>query len=146
MLKLRGGLTKLPARPPAIRATPMKRTTRALHAAGPSLPQESPEKAELRCDLSSSDVTRNPTTSETPSVVTSSRHHLGNNSSSAHQAAQAWFCRTLGTKEGRRTSAGLLTGRADSRDPVHKRDVHGDRVVWRIGRRLGMLRQRRSVK
>lgn len=88
-LKHRGELTKLPARPPAIRATPMKRTTRALHAAGPSLPQESPEKAELRCDLSSSDVTRNPTTSETPSVVTSSRRHLGNDLQSANPTAQA---------------------------------------------------------
>jgi hypothetical protein len=54
-------LTKLPARPPAMSATPMKSTTRALHAAGPSPPHVSPEKAEARCDLSSRETTRKPT-------------------------------------------------------------------------------------
>lgn len=53
--------TRLPARPPAMSATPMKRTTRARHAAGPSVPHESPESAACRCDLSRSEVTRKPT-------------------------------------------------------------------------------------
>lgn len=51
-------LTKLPARPPAMRATPRKSTTRARHAAGPSLPHESPENTLCRCDLSRRAVTR----------------------------------------------------------------------------------------
>lgn len=39
--ELRRKLTKLPARPPAMRATPMNSTTRARHATEPSEPQES---------------------------------------------------------------------------------------------------------
>ena len=40
------GRTKLPANPPAIKATPINRITLALHAAGPSDPYASPENAE----------------------------------------------------------------------------------------------------
>jgi len=40
------GRTKLPANPPAIKATPINKITLALHAAGPSDPYASPENAE----------------------------------------------------------------------------------------------------
>ena len=53
--------TKLPANPPAIKATPINKITRALHAAGPSDPYASPENAECRWDLSRRETTRNPT-------------------------------------------------------------------------------------
>lgn len=55
-------LTKLPAKPPAIKATPTNSTTLARHAAGPSLPPHaSPENAEWKWDLSSRETTRKPT-------------------------------------------------------------------------------------
>ena len=57
----RKGLTKLPAKPPAMSATPINKTTLARTAAGPSEPHPSPEKAELRWDLSSKAVIKNPT-------------------------------------------------------------------------------------
>jgi hypothetical protein len=53
--------TKLPANPPAIKATPTNKITLALQAAGPSDPYASPENAEWRWDLSRRETTRNPT-------------------------------------------------------------------------------------
>ena len=60
-MRTKRGHTKLPARPPAINATPINKITLARQAAGPSDPQASPEKAEWRCDLSRRETTKKPT-------------------------------------------------------------------------------------
>lgn len=57
----KSGRTRLPARPPAIKATPIKSTTLARQAAEPSCAHGSEEKAEVRWDLSRSEVMMNPT-------------------------------------------------------------------------------------